>query len=65
MVIEGIHTFMANLAKDKWNPPRMEYATLQVRADHIVITNRSGDNLRLDMDAAQALAMVLKATVLA
>lgn len=66
MVIPGTYTFMANPMKsfDKDPPSKMEYAVLVVLESHVVITNRSGQTMRLDMDAAQALALVLRDTVL-
>lgn len=57
---QDVVTFIANLARDSWNPPRLERATIEFFPDYVVITNRSKEKLRLDTDAAMALALVLR-----
>lgn len=66
MVVTGSYTFMANPQKTYENdaPRKMEYAVLVVNLDHVMITSRSGQSLRLDIEAAQALALVLRDTIL-
>lgn len=58
--------FFANLRKSGTRaepayPYAIERATLHIESDHIIIENRSGERLRLDMEAAIALSAALAA----
>lgn len=67
MILKGKYTFIATPQQNvdpKKGPTKMEYGTLVVEDDHVMITNRCGVQMRLDMNAAQALGLVLRDTVL-